>query len=329
MQANPIDLDEFMHVSPHCISLDEGLPFDVFTIFEGSRLPVLYAAKGQVASSLAKDGFSNISNFFIRVKDVESYQAFVQSLLLDVRRINRLSGVQRTSIVAEAVRFTMYSSFRTDDTTSIVQATRKLGSHIAELMEDVDVKLTELQGLLHHDYGTFTHSTNVALYATLLSKKLETSTISNEDVAIGGLLHDLGKLSIDTRILNKASKLDDREFRVIKRHPLDGFRRLTCEAGITKCQLLMAYQHHEKVDGSGYPVGLFDQEISLPARICAVVDVYEALTSNRPYRRALGPKIAIDIMEKQSKEHFDRNILDCWKTIVLESTPTDQLCHAN
>ncbi len=98
-----------------------------------------------------------------------------------------------------------------------------------ELMEDVDVKLAELQGLLHHDYGTFTHSTNVALYATLLAKKLDTATISNEDIAIGGLLHDLGKLAIDNRILNKPSKLDDRELRIIKKHPLEGFRRLSAE----------------------------------------------------------------------------------------------------
>jgi HD-GYP domain-containing protein (c-di-GMP phosphodiesterase class II) len=324
-----IDFEDFVRVSPHCISLDEGLPFDVFAIVEGSRVPVLYAAKGTTANPIDSSDPSSTSNLFIRVHDVENYQSFVQSLLLDGNRVHRLPGIQRASIVAEAARFTMYSSFRTNNTTSIVQATRTLGAHISELMEDVDVKLAELQGLLHHDYGTFTHSTNVALYATLLAKKLDTTTVSNEDIAIGGLLHDLGKLSIDNRILNKPSKLDDREFRIIKKHPLEGFRRLTIESGVTKSQLLMAYQHHEKVDGSGYPVGLCDQEISMPARICAVVDVYEALTSNRPYRRALGPNIAMEIMEKQSAEHFDRNILDCWKSIVLEETPTDQLCHAN
>ncbi len=102
-------------------------------------------------------------------------------------------------------------------------------------------------------------------------------------------MHDIGKLEIDSRILNKPGKLDDLEFRKVKTHPIVGFRRLVSIPNVTRIHFLMTYQHHERLDGKGYPVGIERHEIDITAKICTVADVYEALTSNRPYRSALKP----------------------------------------
>jgi HD-GYP domain-containing protein (c-di-GMP phosphodiesterase class II) len=217
------------------------------------------------------------------------------------------------------VRDVLANAFKSESTSTIVGTANLLGQHIASLVSETQLSMTGLSKILHHDYGTFTHSANVALYSSLLALRMGFDEYSIEDIAVGGLLHDIGKLSIEDRILNKAGKLDDMEFRIIKKHPLEGFRRLLSEENVTTCQLLMAYQHHEKLDGTGYPVGIESDEISKVAKLCAVVDVYEALTSKRPYRNAMRPEQAIEIMSRDVGKHLDGEILEIWKEFVFEN----------
>ena len=221
-------------------------------------------------------------------------------------------------MVSEVVRDVLANAFKSESTSTIVGTANLLGQHIASLVSETQLSMTGLSKILHHDYGTFTHSANVALYSSLLALRMGFQEYSIEDIAVGGLLHDIGKLSIDDKILNKPGKLDDMEFRIIKKHPLEGFRRLVSEENVTTCQLLMAYQHHEKLDGTGYPVGIESDEISKVAKLCAVVDVYEALTSKRPYRNAMRPDQAIEIMARDVGKHLDGEILEIWKEFVFD-----------
>ncbi|MFG0262632.1 MAG: HD-GYP domain-containing protein, partial [Novipirellula sp. JB048] len=138
-------------------------------------------------------------------------------------------------------------------------------------------------------------------------------------ITTGGLLHDLGKLDIDERILNKPGRLDEGEFREVKRHPGLGFRKLAKRTDLTEGQLLMVYQHHERVAGHGYPVGCVGSEIHPWAKICAVVDVFEALTSHRPYRKPLSRIKALEVLEREGSASFDLEVLECWKSIILSA----------
>ena len=140
-----------------------------------------------------------------------------------------------------------------------------------------------------------------------------------ERIATGGLLHDLGKLEIPEAILTKEGKLTDQEFATIKRHPTIGFRKLCHRTDLDFAQLMMVYQHHERLDGKGYPVGVGTGEIHEWGRICAIADVFEALTSTRPYRAAMRPKAAFDIMDRQSTTGFDTEMYQCWKMTIQKS----------
>lgn len=177
----------------------------------------------------------------------------------------------------------------------------------------------ELFRVLHHDDATFTHSVNVGFYAGLLAKDLGFADGDLTDVITGGLLHDLGKLDVDHQILAKTARLDESEYREVQRHPIVGFQKLAHRSNLTEGQLMMAYQHHERLDGTGYPVGLVGDEIHPWAKICSVVDVFEALTSRRPYRNPKAKDLVITLLQRDSAKKFDPEVLGCWVNIIQSS----------
>ena len=146
-------------------------------------------------------------------------------------------------------------------------------------------------------------------YATAIAKALDLAPEELENVRQAAVLHDLGKVGISDKILHKRSKLTDREFDEIKKHPqiaADIIRPIQFMHDIVP---LVLY-HHERWDGKGYPAGLKAEEIPIGARIIAIADVYQALTSNRPYRKAFSKKKALQIIKEGAGTQFDARIVD-------------------
>ena len=138
---------------------------------------------------------------------------------------------------------------------------------------------------------------------------------------LAGLLHDLGKVGVPLKILNKPGKLTDDEFTTIKSHPGIGADILKDHSLISPMVLDVVLHHHEKMDGSGYPHGLKGEEISLFAKMGAVCDVYDAITSNRPYKKGWSPAESIRKMAEWSKGHFDEAIFQAFvKTVGIYPT---------
>lgn len=135
------------------------------------------------------------------------------------------------------------------------------------------------------DY-TYRHNLAVGMYSNLLGRWSGLSPDDLQELTTAALLHDVGKLLIPEQILNKPGKLTDEEFAKIKEHTILGYELLKKTDGINHRQALVALRHHERLDGSGYPYGLHDEEIDLFSRIVAVVDVFHAMTSNRIYRES-------------------------------------------
>ena len=179
---------------------------------------------------------------------------------------------------------------------------------------------SELNSVLHFDYSTFTHSANVAYYTLILASTLGiTDRAVLRKIGIGALLHDIGKLGIPEKILLKPGRLAPEEWNVLRSHPAKGLMALREQDQLEFGQLMMVYQHHERIDGTGYPVRLVGDEIHEWARICAVADVYEALTSNRPYRRALPAVEAFEVIEKGEGSGLEPEFLQCWKQTITKS----------
>jgi putative nucleotidyltransferase with HDIG domain len=169
--------------------------------------------------------------------------------------------------------------------------------------------------LERRDVSTEEHTRRVALLAAQVGEALKLSATSRRYLAVGGLLHDIGKLSVPLEILNKPGKLTDEEFAAIKRHPGDGRRLLEELGGFPEGVRELVSDHHERLDGSGYPRGLQGHELSVETRILAVVDVYDALVSDRVYRAAWSPDRAFALLEDEAHA-YDQTVVAALKRVV-------------
>lgn len=184
-----------------------------------------------------------------------------------------------------------------------------LNTPAAENIEDVVIALARTIDV--RDKYTEGHTERVSQYALFLGERLGLDKHTLNKIRIGALVHDLGKIGLNTSVLNKPGPLTPEEREHINRHP---------ELGEQICRPLKAFadirdiirHHHEKLDGSGYPDHLKDEDISLEVRIVAIADIFDALTTDRPYRKALSPQQAMEIL----REEAEKNKLD--KRLVYE-----------
>jgi putative nucleotidyltransferase with HDIG domain len=168
--------------------------------------------------------------------------------------------------------------------------------------------LISLARLKTTDDYTYMHSVAVCALMVALARQLRLDEQQTREAGMAGLLHDVGKMCIPSAVLNKPGKLTDGEFDVVRRHPEEGYRMLREGQGVSEITLDVCLHHHEKMDGSGYPHRLPGEEISLFARMGAVCDVYDAITSNRPYKRGWDPAESLRKMTEWCKGHFDEAI---------------------
>jgi len=159
--------------------------------------------------------------------------------------------------------------------------------------------------LKNHDSYTFEHSVSVCALMVAFSRELDLPRDVILRIAVGALLHDLGKAQIPDEILNKPGKLTDEEFTTMKGHVMHSVRLLSDMPGITSLEMEVAGQHHERFDGSGYPHHLAGEDISLYGQMAAIVDVYDAISSDRVYHKGLPPTISLKKILEWSDHHFN------------------------
>lgn len=169
--------------------------------------------------------------------------------------------------------------------------------------------LIRLREVKRGDNYTYNHSLNVGIYAVLLGTWLGYDEKSLRHLAMAGLLHDIGKAKISQNILNKPGRLTREEFSEIKKHPFYGHQMIKNTVGISKQVAMGVAQHHEREDGSGYPLGMDTKNIHPYAKIIAVCDVYDAVTSDRAYRGKTTPYIAADLILEESFKTLAPNVV--------------------
>jgi putative two-component system response regulator len=167
------------------------------------------------------------------------------------------------------------------------------------------------------DISTQGHIERVSNLAVMLGKKMELPAPKIEALRFGGMLHDIGKLGIPGELLNKPQPLDSEENELMKRHPEIGYKICLPLKKVLGPALDIIRHHHEKLDGSGYPDGLQGNAISLEARIMAVIDMYDALITDRPYRKGLSKERVLEILHQEARDgKVDRDVVKHLTAIV-------------
>jgi HD-GYP domain-containing protein (c-di-GMP phosphodiesterase class II) len=189
---------------------------------------------------------------------------------------------------------------------------KKLVEEITDSVARNPGALISLARLKTADDYTYMHSVAVCAMMVALAKQLKLDEQQTRLAGLAGLMHDLGKAMMPMEILNKPGKLTTAEFAIVKQHPREGHRLLLTGENVAPEVLDVCLHHHEKTDGSGYPMGLKDSEISLFAKMGAVCDVYDAITSNRPYKAGWDPAESLRRMAEWAKGHFDVQVFQAF-----------------
>ncbi|HRK01537.1 MAG TPA: HD domain-containing protein [Oligoflexia bacterium] len=169
------------------------------------------------------------------------------------------------------------------------------------------------------DRYTGGHTKRVVQYSLAIGQYVKLSPIEREHLKLAAILHDIGKIGIDDKILKKQYALNDEEYDVMKKHPAIGYEILSQVSGLKEIVDGARY-HHERPDGKGYPYGLKGSEIPKVASIISVADTYDAMVSTRPYRKGLDPKVAFEEIVKYRGTQFDAEVVDAFRTAFESGT---------
>ncbi|MFT4146234.1 MAG: HD-GYP domain-containing protein [Mobilitalea sp.] len=178
-----------------------------------------------------------------------------------------------------------------------------------------DIIVKYLAELKEKDGYTFHHSINTAIYSMLIGKWLHLSRTDINNLILSGLLHDIGKMKIPNEILNKPGKYTEDEYRIMKLHPIYGHEMLETVNNLDQDVRLAVLLHHERSDGSGYPYHFTQEKLNLYSKIVAFADVYDAMISDRVYRKKMTPFEAFKILLKSISHQFDSRIADTFLKI--------------
>ncbi|MEG1846862.1 MAG: HD-GYP domain-containing protein [Lachnospiraceae bacterium] len=191
-------------------------------------------------------------------------------------------------------------------------STGAISGVVDSLLEDIlnrpDV-LISLNDIGTTDDMTLVHSVNTTVFALLLGQRMDLSVPMLQKLAEGTLLHDIGKTILDSKILYKPGRLNAEEFEHVKRHTTLGYEILKCNPLMTELPRLVCLQHHERLDGSGYPNALHSEEIHVFSKIAAIADMYDAITSERCYHHAISNRSAVNILMRDSVTKIDPELL--------------------
>nr|MDW8081429.1 HD-GYP domain-containing protein [Candidatus Calescibacterium sp.] len=193
--------------------------------------------------------------------------------------------------------------------TKAVEPLKRLVDEIIDEVLSTKKSVVSLIQLRQHDDAVFSHSVNVAALSVFIGRFLRLSRQQLRTLALGSLMHDLGKIRVPLEILNKPERLSEDEWDVVKKHSLWSAELMLERVPEEPESIPIALQHHERLDGSGYPYGLSGEEIHFLSRICACADVYDALTVDRPYRKRFSYAEALEYLMGNASRLFDLQVV--------------------
>lgn len=251
-----------------------------------------------------------LEEFYIQEEDLFKYYKHATQSLRNIVSSSMITFEKKTQKVYEVSKNIMREFFEYNASEKILRSSEEVVEIMEECLRSSKAEFYAIFQITHKDYYTYTHSVNVGLYCMTFGVKNKLKPSEVREIGLGGMLHDVGKSKISPEILNKKGRLTEQEFEEIKKHPAMGeeiLRTMNCHG---RNVLDMALQHHEMYNGKGYPNKLEGEEISYFARICKVMDVYDALATSRSYKKAKSPYETLRLMKKEMADQFDLKIMD-------------------
>jgi len=301
----------FLTVRVRSLFPETVLPCDIFGLAQRSGHRSIGLSKLVGKDRIYGQGFhrylldQDVDEVYIRGDDEQVFnEYFARNAQATLENKNTLPE-KKAELIYDQAEFIVKRVFRERPTGMNISIGRQLVEQFSAHVLTDQVTSQALFSLFSKDYHTFSHCVQVAIHGMSLCRFLEWKTKDVEAFGLGALFHDIGKSAVDEQILNKTGKLTDEEFEIIKKHPFLGYQQIRTTQVMNKDQLSVVLQHHEAMDGSGYPQRLKGFEIHKYARVARIVDIYDALTTRRPYRDALPAHEALRIMNDEMRHTLD------------------------
>lgn len=212
------------------------------------------------------------------------------------------SKVKLSESVKKRVSEGIQYLYNNSDSEKFANATNSITKDLMKAIHENDAIAVDINALKTSDEYTFKHSVDVATMSMIIAKKQGLKQEDVYNIGIAGLLHDMGKSKIPLEILNKPAKLNDEEFAVMKQHSILGYQILKEKNEFSTAISLAVLQHHEKMNGKGYPMGVTSDKIIPYAKILSIADVYDALVTERPYKKSFSQRTAVEMIMSMTDE---------------------------
>jgi HD-GYP domain-containing protein (c-di-GMP phosphodiesterase class II) len=303
-------MESYFSISLHSLSLDSVLTFDLYLNHASTGKHVLYRHRDTPFTEEVRHNLNqnDVRELHVPREQRDDYFEYASQKIRVVIQDQTLSRAEKSQAVYKTTSLIMEDLFVTPRSSIRIKQAKQAINHTVDFMLKDEESTRSLIFLTSHDYYTYTHSVNVTLFATALAQRVFASELESHDfteIGEGFLLHDIGKSTISPSIINKPGKLNDAEWGMMRRHPEEGHRILTETSQLTGTIEKIVLQHHERMDGKGYPFGLVGSQIHPYARVCAIADVFDAITTVRSYRDPLSTFDALAVMRNDMGNHFD------------------------
>lgn len=311
----------FIPVALASLVVDTILSFDVYYQPDPARGFVLYREKQLDFTKEQVDRLvaAGMTQVFVSERDVGEYWKYVEGHLPALMEDANVGVAQKAEVLYECSKGLMIDVLRQPRAPRVLERSGALVGTTVAFMSRENAAFRHLMSVVSQDYYTYTHSVNVMTFAIAFSIRLGYDT--PEFLSVFGeaaLLHDLGKSNIDSKIINSPDKLSQEQWQVMQEHPNLGCEILQSLGEKEELVFQIVKHHHEKLNGGGYPDKLSSDQIPRFARIVAIVDVYDALTTRRSYKEALDPPEALKLMSQKMSEELDRKYFPRFVDLILK-----------
>jgi putative nucleotidyltransferase with HDIG domain len=271
---------------------------------------------GDFHETLVNEGIDEI---YIRNDDEGAFQKYFSDNVQLAIKSSHIAAEKKTQLLYDNAEMVVRKVFRERPNESNILQGKQLVENFAVHLTTESVSTSALLSLFSKDYYTFTHCVQVAVLGMSFCKFLGWTRREAADFGLGALLHDIGKNSVRDEILNKPGRLEKDEFEIMKQHSVLGYQQLRSAKMLIQEHLEVVLYHHEAMDGTGYPERLYGNQIPRFARLAHIVDVFDALTSERVYKNALSSTDALELMKTEMRLSFDSELLKAFAEFIEDA----------
>lgn len=297
----------YIPVQPQIFRIDSIRSFDIYMKNSDGHFVMFHPAGELYSSEIhAKIHEWNLPALYIKTSDKGRYKRYMEENFLLIMDDQLINTEDKANIAHDAVTFiamTMFSSPGVD----IIESYKKTIEIITRFVLANEESIKFLIQRASSSFNEYNHAVNVGFLGLGLAKEIfgDDSNYNLAEIACGFFLHDIGKFTIPRHISNRNGPLSPEEWTIMKKHPEQGYKILQKFNALSEEISLIVLQHHERHNGRGYPLGIKGDKIHKYSKICAIADVFDALTSYRPYRKPKSSFNSLAIMQNEMKNEFD------------------------